>query len=332
MHNMREKVAWAIAGVLALFVVVSMTGVVSGGPLDPPGAPSSTLPQVEPRNPIPPVGWDGTFPIVISQPGSYFLTRNLTGTPGQDGIDVSASDVTLDLNGFLIEGSGPSPGQGIHATVSVTGIVIKDGIIRGWPDFGINLTDATSASVSGVNVSSNSTGIFLGASSSLTDCTANNNTSDGILVIGANSSVSRCQANSNGSGGIRLMAENDLVRESSVSANLVGIELNGTCTGCHVFDNYASGNHVGIGFNQDFVVVEGNTSVGNSTWGFNRFGGGHSVLRSNVARHNGGGGCSGDDCGSSADYNRETVTTAPDDWGPIGTAAASTSPFANIAE
>lgn len=43
MQNVREKIAWAIAGVLALFVVAAVAGVVSGGPLDPPGAPSATM-------------------------------------------------------------------------------------------------------------------------------------------------------------------------------------------------------------------------------------------------------------------------------------------------
>ena len=43
MHNIREKVAWAIAGALALSVVASLAGVVRGGPLDPPGPPQSTM-------------------------------------------------------------------------------------------------------------------------------------------------------------------------------------------------------------------------------------------------------------------------------------------------
>ncbi len=87
MHTIINRAGWLVAGVLALFVVAAMTGVVSGGPLDPSGPPSSTLPQVEPRSPIPPVGWNGAFPIVISQPGSYFLTRSLNdGSTGTDGI------------------------------------------------------------------------------------------------------------------------------------------------------------------------------------------------------------------------------------------------------
>ena len=60
-----------------------------GGPLDPPAAPGPTQPQVEPRSPIPPVAWNGTFPITISQPGSYFLTRNLTNGTSSDGIVIN---------------------------------------------------------------------------------------------------------------------------------------------------------------------------------------------------------------------------------------------------
>lgn len=41
--RIREKLAWAGVVTLAIFVVASVTGVVSGGPLDPPGSPGSTM-------------------------------------------------------------------------------------------------------------------------------------------------------------------------------------------------------------------------------------------------------------------------------------------------
>src|SRR4051794_212724 len=50
---------------------------------------------------------DTSDTLVISQPGSYYLTNNITGDPGKNGISVQADNVTLDLNGFaLIAGGG----------------------------------------------------------------------------------------------------------------------------------------------------------------------------------------------------------------------------------
>jgi len=43
MKNMRERFAWALVATLGLFVAASVTGVVQGGPLDPPGSPGSTM-------------------------------------------------------------------------------------------------------------------------------------------------------------------------------------------------------------------------------------------------------------------------------------------------
>ena len=74
MGTITHKAGWIIAAVLGLFVVAALAGVARGGPLDPPGPPASTLPQVEPRTPI------SALPFTITQPGSYFLTQNVTAS------------------------------------------------------------------------------------------------------------------------------------------------------------------------------------------------------------------------------------------------------------
>src|SRR5262245_44146183 len=51
----------------------------------------------------------GGFPHTISQPGSYKLSGNLAVPAGVNGIYISASNVTLDLNGFTISGPTRSP-------------------------------------------------------------------------------------------------------------------------------------------------------------------------------------------------------------------------------
>jgi hypothetical protein len=60
-----------------------------------------TLEQIEPRTPI------AALPFTISSPGSYYVTGNLAGVANQDGIIINADNVTLDLGGFEIVGTGP---------------------------------------------------------------------------------------------------------------------------------------------------------------------------------------------------------------------------------
>ncbi len=56
------------------------------------------------------------FPITISKAGSYKLASNLVVPAGVDGIIVTVSDVTLDLNGFSI--TGPAGCSGTNGNVS----------------------------------------------------------------------------------------------------------------------------------------------------------------------------------------------------------------------
>ncbi len=85
------------------------------GPLAPPGAPAPTLKtlhQVEPRFPI-----GSAF--TITQPGSYYLTTNITGS-----VLINTSGVTLDLMGFQILFGG------VKVSNVVNGAVIRNGTIR----------------------------------------------------------------------------------------------------------------------------------------------------------------------------------------------------------
>jgi hypothetical protein len=227
MQTTINRAGWLIVAVLALFVVAAMTGVVRGGPLEPPGPPGSTLPQVEPRSPIPPVGWNGTFPIVISQPGSYYLTRPLTGVENTDGIQITTGSVTLDLNGFTLTGVNKT-GAGIKVLGLRANIHISNGVVRDW-FYGINgwnddSDQAVFSRVEQINAFNNGeVGIRLGYDSEIIDCNASQNVG-GILTH--YSVVRGCHVTDNGSG--IIATDVSLVEDNKVWNNNFGILLDYT--------------------------------------------------------------------------------------------------------
>ena len=124
-HRMKPKLllilplpAAAIAGV-----------VFAQGPLTPPGAPApvmKSLEQVEPRTPV------SSLPFTISQSGSYYLTSNLQFTAvGLNAITITASNVTLDLNGFTLSSTVTADGEAIRVEPHLHVIVVRNGAITG---------------------------------------------------------------------------------------------------------------------------------------------------------------------------------------------------------
>ena len=78
----------------------------------------------------------GGFPYVISNPGSYKLSGNLSVPAGIDGIHITTSYVSLDLNGFNVASLGLtnvlSPPTGIQLVGTVSNISIRNGSFVGW--------------------------------------------------------------------------------------------------------------------------------------------------------------------------------------------------------
>jgi hypothetical protein len=105
-----------------------LSTVLAQGSLTPPGAPGPTmvtLSQIEPRTPI------TSAPYTISAPGSYYLAANLAVSSGT-AITITASQVTLDLNGYTLSSTEATPtGTGILLAGGATDITIRNGHIKG---------------------------------------------------------------------------------------------------------------------------------------------------------------------------------------------------------
>src|SRR6516165_2381871 len=108
---------------VCLCILFTETFALAQGSLTPPGPPApilKTLGQIEPRTPV------GALPYSITNSGSYYLTTNLSGA---NGIQIQTNNVSLDLCGFTLTGTGA--GDGIFAN-NVTNIAVCNGILTKW--------------------------------------------------------------------------------------------------------------------------------------------------------------------------------------------------------
>lgn len=225
--------------------VLTLCGNALAGPLTPQAGPVAstmkTLEQVEPRIPIGLAATPGDADSLyrITQPGSYYLTGNVTGVAGKSGIEVAVSGVTIDLCGFQLDGSlsGANRSGITDSSLSFSNVTIRNGTIIGWQDAGITLTSA-GVRIESVTASENGVGIELGDSSIVTHCVTRNNSGNGFS-ISMFSVVESCTASGNGASGIQANGSST-VRSCVTSNN----SINGiySANNGHIVDCTSNGN------------------------------------------------------------------------------------------
>lgn len=186
----------------------------------------------------------GGYPYKISGKGSYRLTSNLKPPASTDGIDVSASNVTVDLNGFAIIGPGSSviTPVGISA-LSVSEVTVENGTVTG---FGIGVDLGDFGIVRNLHADVNGSGIQTGNDSLVEGCTANNCTLaiEPAINCGAASTIRGNTANGNADVGIDCVSNGCVISGNTANANSVGIDCTGS--GCLISGNVVFNNSTGI--------------------------------------------------------------------------------------
>ncbi|MEM7755370.1 MAG: right-handed parallel beta-helix repeat-containing protein [Planctomycetota bacterium] len=259
------------AAVAAAIVTTAITTPVNAGPLTPPpGAPAptnKTLNEVEPRTPInadtAPASASASH--VISTPGTYYLTANITADQNKSAIEINADDVILDLNGFELRGLGT------FTTVSVNGVTanaratIRNGLIRDFTQHAIQGT-AQDLLIEGVTVRGGGSGILASQSARVLRCAVYNTGGTGITA-GNSSVIEGSIAKSNAFNGIDVATE-CIVRACVAEVNGGdGIETGqqAVIQGCR-----SSGN-AGLGIDVEFASMVFETTSNGNLVGFDGF-------------------------------------------------------------
>jgi hypothetical protein len=171
----------------------------------------------------------GGFPYKITQPGSYKLSGNLVvSASSTDGIDITVSNVSIDLNGFTI--SGPVTCSGTGSSIICLG---RGGTgISTFAGLSVPINVAVrNGSVVGFN-----NGIVLqqeGFNYLVEEVQASGNTEFGLAV--SNGLARRNTASANGIGGI--LASDSTVTENVANLNFhFGLEAFKGMYGSNTFD------------------------------------------------------------------------------------------------
>jgi len=174
------------------------------------------------------IGQPSTFPIIISQPGSYKLTGSLTVPANTNGIEITATFVTLDLNGFAIigPGFGSTEGAGVYISSESYYVNVINGTIVNFSDYGINAFGG---------------GHYFG---NLKVC---ENGMYGVYLSNvSNAIVEKCQVNNNSTVGIHLSgATYNIIRDNECSENNIAIYLGATS----LYNRIERNNCAGVGTN-----------------------------------------------------------------------------------
>jgi hypothetical protein len=288
-----------LLGAAGLAGVAAMAGRGAAGPLNPPGGAvagtgkttdelwgkiaRSDAGMAEARVPISvaTTPGDATNQFIIAQPGSYYLTANITGVIGKACIGIAVSGVTIDLNGYMLSG-GTSSLAAIRLTAgSASELTIRNGQVRGWVASpavaldivpGVQMTDV---------VIKDSGRVHLGDSALVERCSVLDGRALG-LQTGEMAVVRSCVFKECGGTGLQVASG---VVESCAMVDNIGAGLllsaRGAVRGCAATGNSGAGFSVGagccvvdciasqndIGFSLASSIIDRCAAVANATTG-----------------------------------------------------------------
>ncbi|QQS07822.1 MAG: hypothetical protein IPK69_07310 [Phycisphaerales bacterium] len=266
------------------FAPVAVAAIVVGaftlaGPLNPPAGPIAgtgkttqeifdKVAESEPRIAINATNTPGDANSLfkITQPGSYYLTGNITGEVGKHGIEIASSDVTINLMGFTLAGVAGSL-DGVNVAVTFNqGLCVRNGTVRGWGDEGVDF--GTGGGIGGIVVEVRAienlgNGIALGSNAVVSGCTTFGNSQSGFLAsLGC--TISNSTAANNLGSGFSLSTSCTVSNCTSYNNGLNGFSggTASTLTACTALSNTQNGFSTGDRCSLQYCTAEFNSMNG----------------------------------------------------------------------
>jgi hypothetical protein len=187
-----------------------------------------------------------SLPCIINSAGFYYLGKDLTSTGY--GIIVNVDNVTIDLMGFSLNGSGGLVLEGV-SMYGRKNVEVRNGTIQSFY-YGIQEHNAEGANHRIVNVRSL------------------NNIQAGIYLAGNNHLIKGCTVSDNGNGGIDLQGAGSVIGNTVYTSSGTGINLSTAISSPIIMDqNTVSGAATHYAGGSSATVWAGKS--GDNPWGSN---------------------------------------------------------------
>ena len=210
---------------------------------------------------------------IINSADTYTLTQDIVNSPNTTCIDIQASNVIIDCDGHMIDGTDSLSTYGIH-TNGYNSIEVKNCLVRDWAD-GIYLESSNSHNISSTITRSNQgRGIHVTSvtGSIFENVTSDTNIGHGLYLTGSsNNNLTNVNASDGINYGILMDAssDNNIVKDSITNANNVnglGVE---SSSGCKIINTTINNNTI-HGLQLHYATntnVTGSTIISNSNQG-----------------------------------------------------------------
>ena len=218
------------------------------------------------------------WPCSIKLAGTLICTNSAS-----HGITVNANNVTIDMAGHTLIGPGASSGSGIYQDSAYSNLRVFNGKIVHWEGDGGISAQGTASVLSDLQVSTNKIGILIGSASTIGNCTACNNSSDGIVAYDS-CVIHDCAVKYNGSDGIAA-SDSCIIHDCAAEyngTNGIAAIWNSTICDCHAGFNGAAGIYARYGsnisgcgaqYNKDGIKVMNNNRITDCVCENNSYGG-----------------------------------------------------------